>query len=359
MELLMSIPGISLDDSSFSVLGASTTGNVTTLDGISVRGAGGGLPPDALASVRVVTSSADPARGGFSGGNVSQTLRGGTDILGGNLRFNTSNRGLVWKDPAWSRPVQRPIGHSGTVNGPIISEKLRFNVSWQAADNMADWYSLLNPRGALLAQRGISLDSVSAVTSALQSPASAFHRPAPTDARNRQLRTTEVIDYAPNATTSIRVSHNGTWQNNVGNNGSEVSFPTRVNELSVVQHSFGLRTTSYVRGLLNELTMGFNYYADDSDPFTRFRRIGSRRDRFQRRSHGALVTGFAGDGDYTQSRSGEATNELSGFHRTPRQAQGWGRLAFNRSNYFTSREPSLHTYTYLTIDDPPPTGRRP
>ena len=132
MELLLSIPGISLDDSTFSVLGAASTGNVTTLDGISIRGTGGGLPPDALASVRVVTSSADPARGGFSGGNVSQALRGGTDILGGNVRFNTSNRGLVWKDPTWSRPVNRPISHSGTVNGPIIKQKLRFNVSWQA-----------------------------------------------------------------------------------------------------------------------------------------------------------------------------------------------------------------------------------
>ena len=57
MELLLSIPGIAgLDDSTFSVLGAAATGNITTLDGVSVRGAGGGLPPDALASVRVVTS---------------------------------------------------------------------------------------------------------------------------------------------------------------------------------------------------------------------------------------------------------------------------------------------------------------
>ena len=127
----------------------------------------GGLPPDAVASIRVVTNSADPARGGFSGGNVSQTLRGGTDILGGNVRFSTSNRGLVWQDPSWNRPVSRPITHSGTVNGPIIREKLRFNVSWQANESVSDWYSLLQPRQALLEQRGISLDSVSAVTAAL------------------------------------------------------------------------------------------------------------------------------------------------------------------------------------------------
>ncbi len=357
MELLLSIPGISLDDSSFSVLGASSTGNVTTLDGVSVRGGGGGLPPDALASVRVVTSSADPARGGFSGGNVSQTLRGGTDILGGNIRFNTSNRGLVWKDPTWNRPVTRPISHSGSVNGPIIKQKLRFNVSWQTEDNTSDWYSLLDPRESLLSQRGISLDSVSAVTSALQSigvPLSIAS--APNDAHNRQLRTTEVLDFAPNATTSIRLSHNGRWQHNVGNNGSEVSFPTRVNELSVASHSFGLRTTSYVRGLLNELTAGFEYYADDSDPFTLLPagsvRIGT--DFSDGRTGLSSLSFGGGEGDYyEQTHSGELQDELSWLPQSGKhKVKVGGRVGFNRSNYFYfPGSPLLGTYTYLTIED--------
>ena len=358
MDLLLSIPGIAgLDDSTFSVLGASAAGNVTTLDGVSIRGNGGGLPPDALVSIKVVTSSADPARGGFSGGNVSQTLRGGTDILGGNIRFSTSNRGLVWKDPTWNRPVSRPINHSGTVNGPIIKQKLRFNVSWQAEDNSNDWYSLLNPRGALLAQRGISLDSVSAVTSALQAlgvPLSISS--APNEAHHQQLRTTEVLDFAPNATTSIRVSHNGSWQRNVGNNGSEVAFPTRVNELSVVQHSFGLRTTSYVRGLLNEFTGGYNYYSDDADPYTRLPggsvRIGTEFS--DGRTGLSSLTFGGGEGDYyEQSRSGEAQNELSWLPQSgTHKVKIGGRVAFNRSNYFYfPGSPLLGTYTYLTIED--------
>ena len=358
MELLLSIPGIAgLDDSTFSVLGASATGNITTLDGVSVRGAGGGLPPDALASVRVVTSSADPARGGFSGGNVSQTLRGGTDILGGNLRFSTSNRGLVWKDPSWNRPVSRPINHSGTFNGPIIKEKLRFNVSWQANDNANDWYSLLRPRGALLAQRGISLDSVSAVTSALQQlgvPLSISS--APNEAHNRQLRITEVLDFAPNATTSIRLSHNGSWQDNVGNNGSEVAFPTRVNQLSVSEHSFGLRTTNYIRGLLNEFTAGFNYYADDADPYTLLPggsvRVGTE---FSDGRTGLSSLSFGGgEGDfYEQTRSGEASNELSWLPQNGKhKVKVGGRVAFHHSNYFFfPGSPLLGSYTYLTIED--------
>jgi hypothetical protein len=357
MELLLSIPGIAgLDDSSFSVLGAAANQNTTTLDGISVRG-GGGLPPDALASVRVVTNSADPARGGFSGGNVSQTLRGGTDIFGGSVRFTTSNRGLVWKDPTWNRPASRPISQSGTLNGPIIKQKLRFNISWQAEDNANDWYSLLRPRAALLSQRGISLDSVAAVTSALQGigvPLSALG--LPDDGRNRQLRTTEVLDFVPSATSSIRLSHNGRWQNNVGNNGSEMSFPTRVNELSVVAHSFGLRTTSYVRGLLNELTLGYEYFADDADPFTLLPggsvRVGT--DFSDGRTGLASLNFGGGEGDYyEQTRNGEAQNELSWLPSNGKhKVKVGGRVSFNRSNYFYfPGSPLLGSYTYLTIED--------
>ena len=358
MELLLSIPGIaSLDDSSFSVMGAAATQNITTLDGISVRGGTDGLPPDAVASVRLVTNSADPARGGFSGGNVSQTLRGGTDILGGNVRFSTSNRGLVWHDDTWNRPVVRPINSSGSFNGPIIREKLRFNVSWQANDNTSDWYSLLRPRESLLSQRGISLDSVAAVTSALRNlgvPLSIVS--APNSTRNRQLRTTEVIDWSPSATAKIRLSHNGRWQHNVGSNGSEVSFPTRVNELAVASHSFGLRTTNYIRGVMNEFTAGYEYYSDDADPYTLLPsgsvRVGT--EFADGRTGLSSLTFGGGDGDYYEkSSSGEMQNELSWLPSNGRhQVKIGGRVSFNRSNYFYfPGNPLLGSYTYLTLED--------
>jgi hypothetical protein len=243
------------------------------------------------------------------------------------------------------------------MNGPIIKERLRFNVSWQAQDNTSDWYSLLHPRGDLLAQRGISLDSVAEVTSALQGlgvPLSITS--APGEAQRRQLRTTEVLDFAPSATTSIRLSHNGSWQHNVGNNGSEFAFPTRVNELSVVRHSFGLRTTSYVRGLLNEFTAGWNYYADDSDPYTLLPggsvRVGTEFS--DGRTGLSSLTFGGGEGDYyEQTRSGEASNELSWLPQDGRhKVKVGGRVAFHSSDYFFfPGSPLLGRYTYLTIDD--------
>ncbi|HEX9562805.1 MAG TPA: carboxypeptidase regulatory-like domain-containing protein [Gemmatimonadaceae bacterium] len=357
MELLLSIPGItSFDDSTFSVLGSAANQNITTLDGINVRGEGG-LPPDALASMRVVTSSADPARGGFSGGNVTQTLRGGTDIFVSTLRVSGSNRGLVWRDPEWSRPTPRPVSHSGTANGPIIRQKLRYNVSWSVQDNTTDWYSLLHPRAPLLAQQGISVDSVAAVTHALNDlgvPLSLSS--GPRDANSRNVRISEVLDFAPSATTSLRLSHRGSWQRSVGNGASLTSFPTRVNEVGSYSHNVGFRATGLIHGLLNELTAGVSYYADESDPFTLLPggRVRVGTDFSDGRTGLSSLTFGGGNGDYyEQSWSGEASNELSwipqdGQHRV----KAGGRLSFDRSNYFYfPGSPLLGTYTYLTIDD--------
>jgi hypothetical protein len=357
MDLLLSIPGItSFDDSTFSVLGSASSQNVTTLDGINVRG-GSGLPPDALASMRVVTSSADPARGGFAGANVTQTLRGGTDIFVSTLRVAGSNRGLVWHDPEWSRPMSRPFSHSGTANGPIIRERLRYNISWSAEDNTSDWYSLLTPRAPLLSQQGVSIDSVDAVTEALRGlgvPLSLST--GPRDANSRGFRLTEVLDFAPNATTSLRLSHRANWQRNVGNGTSLLSFPTRVNESGSTSHSVGIRATGLVRGLLNEATAGLNYHSDHSDPFTLLPggRVRVGTDFSDGRTGLTSLTFGGGNGEYyEQTWSGELGNEVSwmpgdGRHRV----KFGGRAGFEQSNYFYfPGSPLLGMYTYHTIED--------
>lgn len=357
MDLLLSIPGIeSFDDSTFSVLGAAATQNISTLDGVTVRG--GDLPPDALASVSVVTSSADPARGGFAGGNITQRLRGGTDIFAATLRFSGSNRGMAWHDPAWNRPISRPINHSGTANGPIIRQKLRYALSWSIDDNASEWFSLLEPRAELLSQRGVSLDSVALVTGALSDlgiPMSLGNGPSGSTSRN--IRTSSVFDFSPSATTSIRLSHTGRFTTSVGGDGnSELGFPTSVNELSVTSHSFGLRASGYFKGLLHEMTAGFNLYSDEANPFTRLPggsvRVGTAfsdgRTGFSNLSFGG------GNGDYFEDTwSGELIDEISwipgkGEHRV----KVGGRLRFNgNEQFYFPGNPLLGEYTYLTTAD--------
>lgn len=356
MELLLSIPGVlSIDDSSFSVMGSASGQNLTTLDGVAIRGAV--LPPDALASIRVVTSSADPARGGFSGGNVSQTLKGGTDIFGAMVRVSGANRGMAWNDPAWTRPLPRLVSQSGTVNGPIVRQKVRYNVSWQFEDVATAWYSLLEPRGALLSQRGISLDSVAAVTGALESlgvPLSLSS--GPREANQRSLRVSSVLDVAPSATSSFRVSHAMSVNGTLGSGASETSFPTRVNDVGSAAHNVGVRSSSYVHGLLNEFTLGLSFYRDHSDPFTLLPggsvRVGT--DFADGRTGFSSLTFGGGTGRYFEnSSSGEVQDEVSwipadGAHKV----KLGGRYAMNRNRqFYFPGSPLLGTYTYLSIAD--------
>ncbi|HYV99373.1 MAG TPA: carboxypeptidase regulatory-like domain-containing protein [Gemmatimonadaceae bacterium] len=356
MSLLMSIPGVfALDDSTYSVLGAAANQNTTTIDGANVRG--GALPPDAVASTRVITTSADPARGGFAGGSVAQTLRGGTDIFASVIRGSGADRSLAWDDPAWTRPIPRQLAVSGTANGPIRKQRLRYNVSWNVNDNSAEWYSLLAPRGPLLAQQGISTDSVAAVTAALRGldvPLAPPSFPGTTNARN--YSTAEVLDYTPTGTTSIRLSHSGNWSRNLGSNSSLTAFPTRSNDVGSGSHYVGARVTGYVHGLLDELSFNVNHYADHSDPFMTLPsgsvRIGTE---FSDGRTGLSSLGFGGgQGNYYEStNSGDVTNEFSWLPKSGKhKVKAGGRLAFDDSRYFYFPTSNLlGSYSYLSIAD--------
>lgn len=356
MDLLLSIPGVTtFGDSAFSVMGASSEQNVTTLEGVTVSDAS--LPPDALAATRIVTSSADPARGGFAGGNIVQTLRGGTDEFTATLRVRGSNRGLVWNDPQWQRPVSRPISHSGRASGPLIPQRLRYSVSWSVDDNASEWLSLLRPRASQLSQEGVALDSVTAVTSTLQSlgvPTSLAG--GPRDADSRGYRTSEVLDFTPSATTSLRVSHTGRWSNTVGSGSSLLSFPTRVNATGNTAQSLSIRSTFLIHGLINNFTTGASFRRDHSDPFTLLPGGSVRVGTDFSDGRTALQTLSFGGGNgarYQNSWSGEATDEISwipagGKHRI----KVGGRLGFNRSrNFDFAGSPLLGTYAYLTLAD--------
>jgi hypothetical protein len=357
LALLLSIPGIySSDDSTFSIMGSAANQNITTLDGIRVRGAT--LPPDALASTRAVTSSADPAKGGASGVIMAQTLKGGTDIFAATVRGTNANRALMWSDPTWTRPVSRTINTSGTANGPIRKGKLRFNVSWNVNDAQSEWFSLLDPRASLLSQQGVRLDTVAAMTQTLQNlgvPLS--FAGIPRAATQRNVNSSSVIDFTPTATTSLRVAHNVSWSGAVSSNSvSPTAFPTRANEVGFIAHNASLRYSTYVHGLLNELSAGGNYYSDHQDPFTRMPagavRVGTDFD--DGRTGLTTLTFGGGQGEYFE-RSVYSTvqDELSWLPKSGvHKVKIGGSQSFEQSRYFFFPGSNLlGNYTYLSLAD--------
>lgn len=352
MQLLLSIPGIgTLFDST-----AAQSLSTTTLDGANFRGRD--LPPDALASARGISSSADPARGGFSGGNVSATLRGGTDIFAATIRGNaTEPSAMAWSDPAWTRPLTTSLNSSGTVNGPIIKGKMRYNVSWNAGHRSTDWFSLLVPRADVLAQQGVTLDTVFAVRDALTSLGVPLTSSViPTRLGSRNFSVSDVLDYAPTATTSIRISHNGNWSSGVGDATTASAYPTRANENGFSGQQIGLRATGFIKGLLNELTLSHNAFNEHNDPYLTLPsasvRVGTS---FSDGRTGVSNLQFGGGSgnSYDRITSSELIHEISwlpksGIHKV----KVGGRYSADRGeSLFSSEQALLGRYTYLTIAD--------
>src|SRR3989441_2294206 len=123
--LVPGVVGIAATDSTataFSVAGQRPTANNVTLDGVSFGS--GSLPQDAIRSTRVITSTYDVARGQFSGGLVSSTTRGGTNVPQGSFTYTLRDRDL-----AWGQATTSPFGQgstqnqlSGGIGGPITPD---------------------------------------------------------------------------------------------------------------------------------------------------------------------------------------------------------------------------------------------
>jgi hypothetical protein len=168
-----SVPGVTLvPDASgglpgFSVLGLSPDQNRVTLNGLSFGG--GDIPRDALVMTRVASTSFDVSRGGFSGGQLSVSANSG-----GN--FSTRLAHVTFDAPSLQATdvVGRRLGAqytnaqvSGAAAGPIVLDKLFYNLAFQAGRRSSDLQSLSTSDPFVLERVGVAQDSVSRLLSVL------------------------------------------------------------------------------------------------------------------------------------------------------------------------------------------------
>lgn len=151
------------DDSTaagFSVAGQRPSSNATTLDGASFGAAT--IPQEALRATRVITNSYDVARGQFSGGQVSMTSRGGTNISQGSMSWSLRDEELTFGDEGRD-PFARGFSQnqfSGGVGGPLVRNKLFLFGSGQARLRTDAFQTLLNAPAGALDRLGTSPDSL-------------------------------------------------------------------------------------------------------------------------------------------------------------------------------------------------------
>ena len=145
----------------FSVAGQSSQSNNVTLDGLSF--AAGFVPQDAIRGTRVVTNTYDVARGQFSGGQVSQTTRSGTNVLQGSLSYVGRYRDFTVEQGGTTGAFGGAFNQNqfgAGIGFPIIKDRLFFFGALQGRRRADLLPSLLAADDATRARLGAAPDSV-------------------------------------------------------------------------------------------------------------------------------------------------------------------------------------------------------
>src|SRR5690348_12155586 len=263
---VMYIPGAHGALGSFSVLGASPDQNSILVDGSSFSGSS--LPQDAIGSARLATTTFDPARGRFAGGQLAIRTRGGSDIFGADLHGALADPRLAWSDPASLTPLSRDFSLGGSIGGPIRKGKLFYFGAFDMSRTSSDQFSLLSPRDALLTQYGLSPDTVALLAAQLDS----LHIPLTTGAIPRTTGNNRYsaffrLDATPSATTSFSVHGSGDWDSHNGTGISTLGFPSLGNGSSSSRIGLQVSASAYRGGFLDELTSSLSRSASSSDPY--------------------------------------------------------------------------------------------
>ena len=172
MGMIAQVPGITITNDptnglpQFSVLGLSGSQNNVTLNGLQYGG--GDVPRDIIGAVRVSSSTYDVSRGGFSGAQLSVSQAAGNNFVNQIVHATFDAPQMQATDRIGRQLGQRYMNTqlSGGFAGPIVFDRLFYNVSLQGGRRYSDLASLLTGDPGTLAGLGISQDSVNALVAA-------------------------------------------------------------------------------------------------------------------------------------------------------------------------------------------------
>jgi len=160
--LAAGVVGTSLDSLSgrmgFSVAGMSDLLNQVVLDGVVLGDGSLQVPEEGLRQTRVTTSTFDASRGGFAGGQVSMTTARGNNRTAGSLSYRFDDDALQSN----ALPTINPFtvhNLGGSIGGPIIRNRLFYNVSFQANRRVDHRYALAQD-GKASQRSGVAVDSI-------------------------------------------------------------------------------------------------------------------------------------------------------------------------------------------------------
>jgi hypothetical protein len=216
----------------FSVGGMSDQLNSVTLDGRSMGENPFGIPEEGIRQVNVNTNSFDVSRGGFAGGEVAMTSARGNNRPSGSLSYRYDDDALQLRaSPTTNAFNRQNLG--GSYGGPIILNRLFYNVSFQLSRNTNYRFALSASDPASAERTGVAIDSVARFIDILRAKG-AFPIEGQTGEYRQitqDLRLQGRVDW--NIAQSTERSHTLSLRYNTNLNGQD---STRINTLDLMQH---------------------------------------------------------------------------------------------------------------------------
>jgi hypothetical protein len=257
-------PGVFAQDSGYSVMGTSNDQNGTVVDGVNFSG--GLLPPDAMCGATVSTTTSDPSRGRFAGGQTSITTCRGHDFFESTIRGSLLDPALSWSDQQSLVTPSRIGTVSGFLSGPLQSGSGHYRLSAIANSSERSPLSLLSAPSDLEYQFGIAPDSLGLLITALR----ALHVPLSTGVTSsaaRQLTTAFSMDLRPTAATSLLITANGSAHQSTGVGISPLAFPASAGEQRRYFGQAMVRGTTLVGDFVDEFSAAWSGSSTSATPY--------------------------------------------------------------------------------------------
>ncbi|HEX3928163.1 MAG TPA: hypothetical protein VHW65_09190, partial [Gemmatimonadales bacterium] len=299
--------------------------NGSLLDGMNFDGSA--LPPDAMCSLSIATTTADPSRGAFAGGQRSATSCGGGEYAQSTVRGSLLSPALTWSDPASPNRPATVATISGFAGGPLQHGVAHYRFSFSASDRATDATTLLSARSPLLQQLGLVQDTVAVVVGAL----TALHLPVtaasvPDDIERRSGVAFLNMEWNPGSSTSLLLTATGAVANNAGVGLGASSVPSTAGSATQRSGRVMLRGSTYLHGIVDEVTAVVSASSTDAEPYVAT-------------AHGTVLVG-------TDYAGGTTSLASLGFGGGPvgayRQSTEWN----TRNQLEWSRGGSVHQLTF-------------
>ena len=252
----------------FSVLGLGSDQNNISLNGLTF---GGTLPRDVQVNARLSTTTFDPSRGGFSGGQVSARTFSGSNYINRSLHVTFDN-----PDLQWANPTSRALGQqyddviaSGALSGPLIWNKLFYNTSFQFGRQSSNLQTLLNTNQSALQSVGISQDSVNQLLAYMQGAGiPATVGAVPSDRLNNSAGVFAQMSFSPTGTDTWGMLFNGSWNQSGAASLNTSSVPAHGGQSTRRSGTLQVTHAGYFGyGFLDETSASLSATASDASAY--------------------------------------------------------------------------------------------